>query len=368
MAPFSKSKPTKTATERWLTNAKAAELLNVGERTIKRWTKNPALQKALGAVRHGRQWRIPRPADEWLWEIQTSRNLKEAGIDLKPSWEMELRKLGKNFARYGLESYRLWLAAHVQLSLKSEGVTQEDITAILLLWQTACKILDSLPRGTEVDKLKSQFPESLRARNFSENEIRVIMSYWPEQNIFERFRAAHTLEQLEEIRRGVDTSQAVKTCQSLDQKPTAENLRPLYHKDLMTHINDTRGKLPPGTVTAHKPEDLRRVIEADVLTHLHGGAARQITEGVDAQGRTFASIQTSNAHGQNAAPAFVDVRQPQDGLKLRTFRKRHPLKKSPQIKIIAAVYGVRDSIPDVDEKPYTGKTPVRGSKLSEKSD
>lgn len=356
------------AEEQWLKNAKAAKLLGVGERTIKRWMKNPALQKALGAVRHGKQWRIPRPADEWLWESQTRRNLKEAGIDLKPSWEIELRKLGKNFARYELESYRLWLAAHVQLSLKSEGVTQEDITAILLLWQTACKILDSLPRGMEVDKLKSQFPESLRASNYSEDKIRFIMSYWPEQNIFERFRAAHTLEQLEEIRCKVDVAQVVKTCNHLGQKPTAENLRPLVHKDLMTHINDTREKLPPGTVKAYKPEDLRRVMEADVLTHLHGGEARQITEGVDDQGRTFALIQPPKAHGQNAAPAFVDLRQPQNGLKLRTFRKRHPLKKSTKNEIIVAACGVRGSIPSVDEKQYTGKTPVRGSKLSEKSD
>jgi excisionase family DNA binding protein len=50
------------AEEQWLKNAKAAKLLGVGERTIKRWMKNPALQKALGAVRHGKQWRIPRPA------------------------------------------------------------------------------------------------------------------------------------------------------------------------------------------------------------------------------------------------------------------------------------------------------------------
>ena len=77
--------------DKWLTFAEVAERLAITSRTIKNWMRRPARRQALLAARHGRQWRIPRPADEWLWEIQTSRNLKEAGIDLKPSWEMELK-------------------------------------------------------------------------------------------------------------------------------------------------------------------------------------------------------------------------------------------------------------------------------------
>ena len=315
LSPF--SKPTIEPKERWLKNAKAAKILGVDTRTIKRWMTIPAMRNALGAVRYGKQWRIPllksfSGDSEWAWEMQTDYHLKEIGVHLKPSWEIELEKLGEEFARYELETYRLWLAAHSQLSAKSDGVTKDDIAAILLLWQTACKILDPLPEGTEVDKLKSKFPEQLRARNFSEDEIRFVMSYWPKQNVFKRVRNARTLEQLEKIRSGMDTAQAVKTCKNLgDKKATAEKLRLLLHHDFMEHINDTRDELPSLPV--------------------------------------------------------IDLRQPQNGFALRTFRKRHPLKNSPLKKVIAAVYNIQDGIPSVDEKPDTGKTPVRGSKHSENS-
>jgi len=307
LSPF--SKPTIEPTERWLTNAKAAKKLGVEARTIKRWMNDPARRNALGAVRHGQQWRIPFPDNADAWEMQTDYRLKAAGVTRKPSWERALEKECKKSSHCQLETYRLWLAAHSQLSATSDGVTQEDITAILLLWQTACKILGSLPRGTEVDKLKSKFPDQLRMRNFPEKEIRSIMSYWPEQNYFKGVRAAHTLEQLENIRSGMDTVQAAKTCKNLGQKPTAGNLRPLLHKNFLTHINDTREELPIG---------------------VH------------------------------------DLRQPQNGLKLRTFRNRHPLKKSPLKTVIATVYDVRDGIPGADENAHSGKTPVRDSKLSEK--
>jgi hypothetical protein len=58
------------ATEQWLKNAKAAEILGVGERTIKSWMTKPTTRHALGAVRHGKQWRIPLPDDESNWETQ----------------------------------------------------------------------------------------------------------------------------------------------------------------------------------------------------------------------------------------------------------------------------------------------------------
>jgi hypothetical protein len=334
------------STEQWLKYAKAAELLGVNARTIKRWMQIQKAQKALGAVRHGQQWRIPRPADGWIWEVQTRRRLKEAGIDLKPSWEQTFDKLGKENNRYKLETYRLWLAAYSQASVKSEGVTQEDITGILLLWQTACKILGSPPKGkkTEVDKLKSQFPESLRARNFSEERIHFIMSYWPEQKIFKRVRDAHTLKQLEKIRRRVDTAQAVKTCKNLGQKPTAGNLRPLLHKNFMEHINDTRDELPPNTIKAHTPEDIRRAMEADYWQK------QKLVQGEINQFFFSAGnpVETKKADVLPSLPV-IDFRQPQDGLALRTFRNRHPLKQSPQKEIIETVFDIQNSIPGVDE-------------------
>jgi hypothetical protein len=337
MSPFSKQ--TLAPKERWLKNAKAAENFGVSARTIKRWMKIPARRKTLGAVRHGKQWRIPLDCE----------------MDTDSSPEMEFEKLGREFARYKLETYRLWLAAYLQMSAKSVGVTQEDITAILNLWQTACKILDPLPKGTEVDKLKSQFPESLRARNFSEERIKSIMSYWPEQRIFNGVRDTLTLRQLEKIRHGADTAQAVKTCKNLGQKPTAENLRPLLHKNFMEHINDTREELPPNTIKAHKPEDIRRAVEADCWRMSEQNR-------IEISKSLFTAGNPDEARQAHALPSLpvIDLRQPQDGLALRTFRNRHPRKKSPQKEIIAAVFDIQNSISGVDVKPDTGKTPVRG--------
>ena len=300
------------AKKKWLKNAKAAEILGVSVRTIKNWMTDSTTRDAIGAVRHGKQWRIPFPDNKHDWEWQTDDRLQEAGVTQKSSWERALENdCKKRFSHCQLETYRLWLAAHSQLSAKSDGVTQEDIMAILLLWQTACKILEPLPRGPEVDKLKSKFPDQLRVHNFPEKEIRSIMSYWPDQDKFKRVRAAHTLEQLENIRSGMDTAQAAKTCYNLGQKPTAGNLRPLLHKNFMTHINDTREQLPIG---------------------VH------------------------------------DLRQPQSGLKLRTFRNRHSLKNSPLKTVIVAVYGLQDGVPSVDKKPHTGKTPLHDSTFSENLD
>jgi hypothetical protein len=336
LSPF--SKPTIEPAERWLKNAKAAELLGVTTRTIKRWMTNAAMRNALGAVRQGKQWRIPLPKSfngesEFTWEMHTHNRLKEIGVHLQDSWEKGFEELGKQFARYELETYRLWLAAHSQLSVKSDGVTQEDITAILLLWQTACKILDPLPKGTEVDKLKSKFPGQLQARNVSEDRIRLIMSYWPEQNCFKPVRAARTLEQLEKIRTGMDTAQAVKTCKNHRQKPTADNLRPLLHENFMEHINDTRDALPGIVVKNPTGEEMNLYAMAGVQDQIMGKTPPLVT---------------------------FDLRKPQTGLALRTFRKRHPLKNSPLKKVIQAVYHVQDGIPSVDDKPDTGKTPVRG--------
>jgi len=326
--------------KQWLKNAKAAELLIVSERTIKRWMTRPAARGALGAVRYGKQWRIPLLNDGSTWEIHADHRLRTAGVLLKPLWQRDLEKRGKEFARCELESYRLWLAAHSQL-LERERITEEDVKAVLLLWQSACEILDSLPKGTEVDKLKPNFSDQLRARNFSEDRIRFIMSYWPKQKHFKLVRDAHTSEQLEKIRRRVDTAQAVKMCKNLGKKPTAENLRPLLHKDIMKHLNDTWEKLPGIVVKNPTEEEMRHITMASVQDEIMGKPPTLVT---------------------------FDLRQPQNGLALRTVRNRHPLKKSPQKEIIAAVYDVQNSIPGVDERPHSGKTPIRDSKLSKNSD
>jgi hypothetical protein len=270
--------------KRWLKNAKAAELLGVSVRTIKHWMNSPRLREALLAVRHGKQWKIPRPDYETTWVWETQRRLKEAGIHLKPSWEQELERVSKECDRFLSESYCLWLAAHLQL-LEREGITDEDTGNILSLWQTANELLKSLPKGTEVDQLKSQFPESLRARNFSEESIRSIMSYWPDELYFKKVRAARTWKELEKIRRGMDFALAAKICAQRGKKPTATHLRPLVHDDWVAHINDTRQELPPNTIKAHKLEDIRNAAETDFLIRRGSTNPMRITEGRDAHPR-----------------------------------------------------------------------------------
>lgn len=321
----------------WLKHTEAAAALAVDVRTIKRWMKCPAKRAALGAVRHGEQWRIPRPAEIWHWDVGARRNLKDLGVELKASWERDLEKLGKESARYELESLRLWLAAYIK-ALQRDNITQAARDEILLLLHAGRELLSKQPSGTEMSRLKSAFPGQLRAQGFSEGRIRTIMSYWPNESHFRRVRAAHTLKQLEAIRRGVDVAQAANKCEQQRNTPTAENLRPLFHKNTMEHMNDTPENLPGIVVKNPTPEELRRLTMASVC---------------------------DQSQGKQPPRVSIDFRQPQKGLALRTFRKRHPLRKPPQRGIIAAVYGARDSIPGANETPHGGKTPVRGSKTSQ---
>ena len=333
--------------KRWLQNAKAAKLLYVDERTIKRWMNDPPKREALGAVRHGKQWRIPLPKSfdgdsEGAWEMKTRYRFKEMGVPLKHDWEKELEALSEQFARNALETYRLWLAAHLALSAKPDPITQEDILAITILWQNACEVLATLPRGTKVDKFKSQIPGRLKARNHSDETVHLVMSYWPDQRFFEVVNKAHTLEQLENIRQGMDAAQAAMTCKHLNQKPTAEYLRHYLHKNLVEHINDTRDALPQGfaVINSPTPEQMERL--------------------------TYMSV-CAQMQGKPPPPVIMDFRHPQNGLPLRTFRSRHPRRNARQTEIIKAIYRVEDNIPGADGRPHTGTTPIRGSKLSESS-
>ena len=72
--PF--SKPAAEPKRKWLKITKAAELLCVDVRTIKRWMKDAARRQALGVVMHGKQNRIPLPPSlngdgEFAWEMLT---------------------------------------------------------------------------------------------------------------------------------------------------------------------------------------------------------------------------------------------------------------------------------------------------------
>ncbi|MGO8926405.1 MAG: helix-turn-helix domain-containing protein [Limisphaerales bacterium] len=321
-----------TPERQWLKNAEAAEALAVSERTIKHWMARPETREALGAVRHGKQRRIPRPDKLDHWCNDTRRRLVKLGIQLRPACERALERIGKRNARLYLESCRLWVAATMK-ALGRRDLTENARDAVILLWQVAHEILDPLPRDEmEVDKLKPQFLKHLRARPLSEERVNSVMSYWPEKEYFKQVCAAHTLKELEAIRRKLDYAQAICKLQQSGQKPTAELARPLVHEDIMAHINDTGEKLPGRVFKPETSHDLRRIVEASVyLTN------------------------------QQRAGMIIDLRKPQDGLPLRTFRRHHPVRKSPHREIVAAVYGAADSIPGADETSRSGKTPVRDS-------
>jgi hypothetical protein len=316
----------------WLKNAEAAKALAVSERRIKHWTARPETCEALGAVRHGKQCRIPRPDNLDHWCNDTRWRLGKLGIQLKPAWERDLKKIEKRNTRLYLESCCLWVAATMK-ALGRRDLTENARDAVILLWQVASQILDPLPRHEmEVDRLKPQFRTHLRARPLSEERVNSVMSYWPEKEHFKQVRAAHTLKELEAIRRKLDYAQAICKLQQSGQKPTAELVRPLVHEDIMAHINDTGEKLPGRVFKPETPHDLRRIVEASVY----------LTD-------------------QQRAGMVIDLRKPQDGLPLRTFRRHHPVRKSPHREIVAEVYGAGDSIPDADETPRAAKTPVRDS-------
>jgi hypothetical protein len=94
---------------------------------------------------------------------------------------------------------------------------------------------------------------------------------------------------------------------------------------------------------------------------MNSGAQRQIVEGRDAEGRTFATIQIPTESNQKPTPSFVDLRKPQNGLALRTFRKRHPLRKSPQREIINSIRGALANVPGPVVRSEFKKTPIRDS-------
>jgi hypothetical protein len=321
----------------WLKNGEAAEALGVSERTIKHWMLRPEMREALGAVRHGKQCRIPRPDILDHWSSDTRWRLKKLGIQLTPVWERGLKHIGKRNDRHYLESCRLWVAATMK-ALEHGDLTANAKDAVILLWQAASEILEPLPLyEMQADRLESQFRDHLLARPLSAERVNSVMSYWPGKEHFKQVQAAHRLKELEAIRRRLDYAQAVRELEQSGRESTGALVRPLLHEDVMAHINDTCDELPGIVIKNSKPKELHTLTMASVCNQIQGKQPPRVS---------------------------IDFRQPQKGLALRTFRKRHPLRKSPQREIITTVYGIRDSIPGANETPHGGKTPVRGSKTS----
>ena len=350
----------------FLKNAEAAEALGVSVRTVKGWMRDPAKREAISAVRHGKQWRIPRPVNKDQWRYAAERRLREIGVTLPRRFERELRKRAREYASFSLESARLWIAACSTVLAVSERrrITTADRAAIDLLWQVAGEILTPLPRyERQVDKLKSEFPPRLLKRHWSGvlaalrycspnhtvvrfqifralYDVRQVMRYWPKRKVFEGLRATRTWAELEGVRKQMDYLQAVRELEYRGQKATQENIRPLLHKDLMAHLNDTMEQLPGIVVKNPTPEQMRLI----------NWPSRRVKH----------------------PRVILDFRKPQKGLARRTAQKRYPRTQQPQCEIRAAVFGIEATVPGFDEEQAQVKQncpkPALGSHSSEERD
>jgi hypothetical protein len=326
----------------------------------------PAKREALGAVRHGRQWRIPYPADFKAWTSRVSERLNALGTHLRDPWTHDWQKFARKNALYLPEAYRLYIAALITASARMKGAIYETKAAAADLFDTALRHLTALegkkrPSTSEIEARLDGLKPTISAR---------LLHYWPDEQVFKQVRAKRTLRALESVRQWLDAAQAVYQAEQGRQKPTADNVRPFLHRNLK-HINDTgeklpqttdKGKrLPPGCIAlARSARELRRQSIRDAL--IQRSAPLRGTVSRDELGRTVAHIKAGLSSGQCIA---VDTREPQEGIPLRTFRNRHP-KGHPQWReIVNAIYGVRQSFPGIEERPFTGKKPKRGASDSE---
>ena len=128
----------------------------------------------------------------------------------------------------------------------------------------------------------------------------------------------------------------------------------------MTHINDTREEMPLCTVKANKPEDIRRAAEAAYFQ-----SRNQMQNEINNWFFTAGNTDETKQVGVFPRLSIIDLRQPQNGISLRTFRTRYP--RAQQLRTVAKVRRFLAVPTSVDEKPHSGKTAIRGSKLSENS-
>lgn len=337
-------------------NAQAAELLGVSVQTIKRWKRNPARREALGAVpsKSEKQWRIPVPDSPEVWEAHARHRLNALGLHLKERWESELEVLSSEEDPILLETGRLLLAASLTateqaVKVNAVPITQQTKECIIDLWRFAT---DSLARfvqekgrvskielGRRLDEVKSILPDQL-------------IPYWPREVHLQRVRAARKRKDSEKIRQQIDYALAILLVKQTEKKDgkytTAEHLRPLLHKDLIHQINDTgedladnyckqTGKEPPANfiLKAPTPEELSDLAKYDSLAQR--AMPRRIRKSRDSQGRVFVQVEPFPRQ-----PAFVDIREPQEGIPLRTFRRRFPRKRPPCRDILNAIYSPSD--------------------------
>ena len=259
MSPFRGDGP-------WLTQRATAAALKVDSRTVKRWLNNPGTRRTLGAVRRGRQWRIPRPPDipDWAAHVRFELLGILAGLNEIPDG-------------YSHEAARLHLAAVTKV-LRRGRLTAKARAGIAELVSCAMEVLHRKRSRFGIAGMKAEFPRRL-------------WPWWPSEADFAQAGEVHCAKDREPIRRQTDFIQAVRELHHRDMTPTAETLRPLLHQDWVADCNDTGERLTPG---------------------------------------------------------MKDFRQPHEGISLREFRRRYPLERNPWKRIIAAIYGHRESLPGLE--------------------
>lgn len=271
--------------------------------------QRPDVREVLSAVRHGKQWRIPRPEQLYLWEYGIPIRLRALGIEVPGRLRAALEKRAKKCEPYWRQVYRLALAAYTK-ALAIGRLTPKAKEGIDLLCLGAAVVLKAKDQRAGIDGLKDAVIRHLK----QEWHVRVpfrLARYWPGERQFQAIRSATTRKQVEALRRKLDFTQALKYVARLRDargkqlQPTAQNLCPLLHVDWLAHLNDTREKLPQ-------------------------------------------------------VPLW-DFRSPQPGISLDQFRRRYPLRRQPWCSLIASAYNGNANPPDTKERVSNGKTPVRNS-------
>jgi hypothetical protein len=222
MSPFRGSGP-------WLTQRAVAAALEVDPRTVKRWLKQPESRRTLRAVRRGRQWRIPRPANvpDWVADVRSELWGVFAGLDEIPDV-------------YSPEAARLHLAAVTKV-LRRGRLSAKARAGIAELVSCALDVLHRNRLRFGIEKMKAEFPRRL-------------WPLWPSEADFDEVGELHCAKDREQCRQKTDFLQAVRELHHRKISPTADDLRLLLHQDWQADCNDTGEKLPRGVKDFRQPQ------------------------------------------------------------------------------------------------------------------
>jgi hypothetical protein len=212
--------------DRWLKQCEAARALHVTPRTIKRWLAQPDRREKLGAERHGKRWRIPRPASVTAWAVEVEYALFGFG------------RFDRALGRIARQSGRLWQkwVARVLLGAMAEAAagtrrktwSKEGQGALVMLF-------NHCQAATNEDQARASLPKRLKR-------------WWPKQ-----LSPTFTTSSWELERRKSDFIAALgRWRRTSDSPPYAKDLLPLVHRDWIDQINDwgrkaERGELPKGS-------------------------------------------------------------------------------------------------------------------------